>query len=62
MNVFKIKSIIIHPEYNSNTFKNDIAILETTENIVFNSSVQPSYIQSYEIPVSSDVLITGIKK
>ena len=40
---FKVKSVLIHPDYNPfNTSQlNDIALLRVNESLVFNNSVQP---------------------
>lgn len=38
---YQIARVILHPNYNSNTLHNDIALLELTQDIEFNSNTQP---------------------
>lgn len=38
---YKVKKIILHPYYDSNTMENDVAIMYLTEDVVTNPGVQP---------------------
>ncbi|EAT40039.1 AAEL008217-PA, partial [Aedes aegypti] len=48
--VFELDGITIHPEYTSNTIRNDVATIRLTNSIVFNDRVRP-----IRLPSSTDV-------
>ncbi|XP_037302143.1 chymotrypsin-1-like [Manduca sexta] len=45
--IYSYKGYVIHPDYNANTIKNDIGMLYTTTDIVWNNVVRPIFI-NYE--------------
>lgn len=49
------KEIIRHENYSRTTNQNDIALIQTREEIVFTFDIRPAYIQLNLYDVSSDV-------
>ncbi|XP_037293312.1 chymotrypsin-1-like [Manduca sexta] len=42
--MYSYRRFAIHPNYNANTIKNDIGVLHTSSNIVWNNAVRPIFI------------------
>uniref|UniRef100_A0A3P9PSZ2 ST14 transmembrane serine protease matriptase a n=1 Tax=Poecilia reticulata TaxID=8081 RepID=A0A3P9PSZ2_POERE len=57
----KLKQIISNPNYNPNTFNNDIALMELDSPIKFSDYIQPICLPNndYKVPVGETVFITG---
>ncbi|XP_032401257.1 ST14 transmembrane serine protease matriptase a [Xiphophorus hellerii] len=57
----KLKQIIPHPNYNPNTFDNDIALMELDTPIEYSDYIQPICLPTadYKIPAGQNVWITG---
>ena len=61
-NYAQVKTINVHPSYNSRTVKNDIAILELSTSITIDgTNTKIAYIESGSVPVNSNfnVLVAG---
>merc|ERR1712088_247581 len=46
--VIKVKKITLHPDYNSRTVDNDIAVLELAEDLTFTDKIKPACLPSSE--------------
>merc|ERR1719170_78048 len=46
--VVKVKKITLHPDYNSRTVDNDIAVLELAEDLTFTDKIKPACLPSSE--------------
>merc|ERR1712193_375577 len=46
--VIKVKKITLHPDYNSKTVDNDIAVLELAEDLTFTDKIKPACLPSSE--------------
>merc|ERR1712018_473535 len=46
--VIKVKKITLHPDYNSRTVDNDIAVLELAEDLTFTKKIKPACLPSSE--------------
>ncbi|XP_007552393.1 ST14 transmembrane serine protease matriptase a [Poecilia formosa] len=57
----KLKRIISNPNYNPNTFNNDIALMELDSPIKYSDHIQPICLPNadYKVPVGETVFITG---
>jgi secreted trypsin-like serine protease len=54
-----VKRVVKHPGYNRPTISNDIALLELSQDVVFNDYVKPACLPERDIPVGSYCYITG---
>ena len=56
---FKVVRSYIHESYNSNTFENDIAILELNGDINYDNAAQPVCIPSTDVTAGTSVRVSG---
>lgn len=56
-----LKQIIAHPNYNSFTFDNDIALMELSSPVTYSDYIRPICLPApqHDFPVGSTVWITG---
>lgn len=56
-----LKQIVPHPDYNADTYDNDIALLELESDVELNQNIWPICLpsSSYDFPVGKSVWITG---
>lgn len=58
--VHKLRSIILHKEYNDVNLDNDIAILRTTKNFTYNIEVQAALIVGASYELGDDKIVWAI--
>merc|ERR1712133_130592 len=46
--LIKVKKMTLHPDYNSRTIDNDIAVLELAEDLTFTKKIKPACLPSSE--------------
>lgn len=56
---YRVLRIFLHPEYNTTTLSNDVAILRTLTSIVFGPTVQPLALGSAFVPPFQIATLTG---
>ncbi|XP_031634562.1 serine protease persephone-like isoform X2 [Contarinia nasturtii] len=57
--IYKIEAITRHPQYNTTTGKNDIALIQTREKINFTSDIAAANLQTDTNDVDSELIVTG---
>lgn len=59
--LYKVKRVIEHPNYNSKTFNNDIALLELDQPLSFNNQIQKIALpnENANIPDGTQTLVSG---
>ncbi|CAF0842539.1 unnamed protein product [Rotaria sordida] len=55
----KVARIFLHPDWNSETLANDLAILQLSKPVEFNKYVQPACLPGPDPPSNSDVILIG---
>lgn len=56
---YKVAQIIVHNQFNQNTYHNNIALLKTTSNIVYTNYVKPVGLASYDTPIGAVSTLAG---
>lgn len=56
---YRVKQFIIHENYDDVDYANDIGLLRTKVPIEFNANVQPVPLSAKEVPVGSNLVVTG---
>ncbi|MPC13702.1 Trypsin-1 [Portunus trituberculatus] len=57
--VMQVKDILLHPEYDAITFKNDLAIIILTEQLHFNKYVQPIQLPPEGVSLPGECMVAG---
>ena len=57
--VYTVDKIVVHESYNDTTLYTDIALLRTSEDIVFNDVVQPISLATPGQSIESKALVSG---
>ncbi|XP_072264366.1 mannan-binding lectin serine protease 1-like [Pyxicephalus adspersus] len=57
--IFQAKNLFLHPNYNSSTFQNDIALVELSQQAFLNNYVMPVCIPEVEIQPEDFVVVSG---
>jgi Trypsin len=54
-----IRRVVVHENFNAQTFDNDIALIELDRDLVFNNYVRPICLATVDFPAGSTCAVSG---